>query len=136
MSLTKPELQKILRKFKLNVDGKRMDLIARIKDHLSTIEEDEVVAEDVPDTARLERLVEQMNEMRVQQEQQTKILEEIRKEFIVNSPPPTDDDETSGQSSSPPPTAGNLINNNNNAPPPMPPEKTALMQISALPPEI
>ena len=128
MSLTKPELQKIMRKFRLNVDGKRLDLIARLKDHLSTIEEDE--AEDDPDTDRLRDLVEKFNEMRHQQERQTRILEEIRNKVSADSPPPTDDE---------------VSVNNNNAPPPMTPEETAVMmrmqrkkamsKMSALPPE-
>ena len=100
-----------MRKFRLNVDGKRLDLIARLKDHLSTIEEDE--AEDDPDTDRLGDLVEKFNEMRHQQERQTRILEEIRNKVSADSPPSSDDDETSV--------------NNNNAPPPMTPEETALM---------
>ena len=142
MSLNKLELQKILRKYGLSDDGKRPDLMARLKDHLSTAEEEE---EEGEDEERLDILEAQFNELRIQQEEHTRILEEIREKVIVDSPPPTDDDERSDLLSSAPSTGNDFMNNNNNnAPPPMPPKETAvkrmqrqksMSKISALPPE-
>ena len=140
MSLNKLELQKILRKYGLSDDGKRPDLIARLKEHLSTAEEEE----EGEDEERLDILEAQFNELRIQQEEHTRILKELREKVIVDSPPPTDDDERSDLLSSAPSTGNDFMNNNNNAPPPMPPKETAvkrmqrqksMSKISALPPE-
>lgn len=122
MSLTKIELQKILRKYGLSVDGKRPELITRLKEHLSTAEENE--AEAGPDNERLDRIEEQLSEMREQQEEQTRrILQEIRVRVSAN-PSPRSGDETSSQLSSPPPSTGN-----NNFPSPMPREETVVMRM-------
>ena len=126
MSLTKQELQRILRKYGLSHDGKRLDLIARLKDHLNTTEED-VEAEARPETERLDRIEEQMNEMRRQQEQGAtnqdqilRILGELRHKVIASPPPDL------LSSPSPPPSTSNV---NNNTSSPMPPEETATMRM-------
>ena len=136
MSLTKQELQRILRKYGLSQDGRVTDLIARLKDHLNTTEED-VEAEARPDTERLDRIEDQLNEMRRQQEQAAtnqdqimRILGEIRSKVTANPPPPepSSSDETSDLLASPPPsTSSGVVNNNFSSP--MPPEETVAMRM-------
>ena len=88
MSLTKPELHKVLRKYGLSVDGKRQELITRLKEHLST--------------AEAEQDNERLSEMREGQKEQTRrILQEIRHRVGSANPSPRSGDETSSQLSSP-----------------------------------
>ena len=117
MSLTKLELQKILRKYRLNVVGNRPDLVSRLKEHLSTVEEYEAEAE--ADTERLDILEAQLNELRIEQEEQARILEKIRDKVIDDSPPPSDDETSRQHSSSSPSTGNDFMNNNNNNTPPV-----------------
>ena len=102
MSLTKQELQKISRKYGLSEDGKRPEIITRLKERLSNSEGDE--AEAGPDSERLGRIEEQLSEMRERQEEQTRILQEIRHRVCSANPSPRNGDETSSQLSSPPPS--------------------------------
>ena len=135
MSLTKLELQRIVRKYGLSADGRVTDLIARLKDHLRITEEDEEEAAR-PETERLDRLEEQLNEMRRQQEQVAtnqdqilRILGEIRSKVTANPPPSaSSSNESSDPLASPPPsTSSGVVNNNCSSP--MPPEETVAMRM-------
>ena len=119
MSLTKQELQKISRKYGLSEDGKRPEIITRLKERLSNTEEDE--AEARPDSERLDRIEEQLSEMTLRQEEHTRILQEIRDRISNTSPSPS-------QLSSPPPSrSSNVITNN--FPSPMPQEEPVVMRM-------
>ena len=129
MSFTNIELQKILRKYGLSDNGKRPDLIARLKEHLSSEEEDDTQARP----ATLGSLEQQLIELREQQENHTRmILQEIRDRDRVsrslNPPPSSSSDETSDLLSTPPPSTSNDVVNNNFSSP-MPPEETVVMRM-------
>ena len=140
MSLTKLELQRIVRKYGLSADGRVTDLIARLKDHLRITEDDEAEAARPETEERLDRLEEQLNEMRRQQEQVAtnqdqilRILGEIRSKVSAIPPPlepssASNSDETSDLLASPPPSTSNGVVNNNCSSP-MPPEETVAMRM-------
>ena len=126
MSLTNAELVKNLRKLGLEARGNRKDLIARLKHHLSTVEDEDEVRSD-----RLTRLEEQLEEMRIEiresQEQNTRILMEIRDRLTNPNPTPPNRDDSLDILSSPPATDSGVINNNLASP--MPPEETRVKRM-------
>ena len=63
---SKEELQKILTKLGLSMDGKRPEMITRLTVHLSTTESDEATTGQ--DSGRISRIVGQLNEIRERQE--------------------------------------------------------------------